>query len=303
MSENSNIISSNDKFAIVHIEGGHGKCVAATAFIRAIKKAYPDYKIVVITSWDGPFFYNSDVYRFYTHGQAQYFFDDYMKEDTKIFRQEVYFSEDHIMQRKHLVQSWCDMYGIPFDGAKPKIYLNPREIEIAWDKIKPDGRPIMLLQTHGGGLGQYSKKSWARDMPIKTAQQLVNYYSQKYRILHIRREDQPILQGVETLSLPFRELYAVFPLSEKRIFIDSFAQHVATALDLQSVVCWIANKPEVFGYEENINVLANAKIINDFNKISYIDQFDISGQVQQFPYDTVNVFDINDIVNAVNKQK
>ena len=240
-------ITDSDKFAIVHIEGGHGKQVMATAFIRAIKRQYPDYKIIVVCAWDGPFFYNPDVFRFYTIGNMSYFFDDYMRDTTKVFRQEVYFSEDHIMQKKHLTQSWCDMYGIPYDGPQPKLYLNPREVEIARDKIKPDGRPIMLLQTHGGGQGQYSKKSWARDMPIEIAVTLANHFSKTYRILHIRREDQPALPNVEVLTLPFREMYAVFPLSTKRLFIDSFAQHVAAGLDLQSTVCWIANKPSIFG--------------------------------------------------------
>ena len=253
-------IRDNDKYIIYHVEGGHGKCVLSTAVIRAMKKAYPDYKIIVVCAWDGPYFYNPDVFRFYTFNQMQYFFDDYIKPDTKIFRQEVYFTEDHILQRKHLTQSWCDMYNIPYDGYKPKIYLNPRELEIARDKIKPDGRPIMLIQSNGGSpQGQYSKKSWYRDMPIEIAQKLVNYFAKSYRILHIKTPEQPILQGVEPLTLPFRELYAVFPLSTKRLFIDSFAQHVAAALDLPSTVVWIGNKPEVFGYPENINVLPNAK--------------------------------------------
>jgi len=297
-------IKDSDKFIIFHTEGGHGKQVMATAVIRAIKKAYPDYKIVVVTAWDGPFFYNSDVFRFYSFGQMQYFFSDYIRPTTKIFRQEVYHTEDHILQRKHLTKSWCDMFDIPYDGYKPKIYLNARELEIARDKIKPDSRPIMLLQTHGGSpQGQYSKKSWFRDMPIEIAQKLVNYFSKSYRILHIKTPDQPTLQGVEMLNLPFRELYSVFPLSTKRLFIDSFSQHVAAALDLQSTVVWIGNKPEVFGYEENINVTPNAKYINELNKFSYLEQFDISGQIQQFPYDTINLFDVNKIIEAVNKQK
>jgi ADP-heptose:LPS heptosyltransferase len=296
-------IRDNDKYIIYHVEGGHGKCVLSTAVIRAMKKAYPDYKIIVVCAWDGPYFYNPDVFRFYTFNQMQYFFDDYIKPDTKIFRQEVYFTEDHILQRKHLTQSWCDMCNIPYDGYKPKIYLNPRELEIARDKIKPDGRPIMLIQSNGGSpQGQYSKKSWYRDMPIEIAQKLVNYFAKSYRILHIKTPEQPILQGVEPLTLPFRELYAVFPLSTKRLFIDSFAQHVAAALDLPSTVVWIGNKPEVFGYPENINVLPNAKYINELNKFSYLEQFSIDGQIQQFPYDTVNLFDINKIIEAVNKQ-
>lgn len=302
--KNDGSIKKDDKFVVFHTEGGHGKQVIATAVCRAIKKKYPDRKLIVVTAWDGPFFYNPDVWRFYNFGQMQYFFDDYIHEDTIILRQEVYFSEDHILQRKHLVESWCDMYGFKADGVKPKMYLNPREVEIAKDKIKPDGRPIMLLQTHGGNpTQQYSKKSWFRDMPIEIAQKLVNYFSKSYRILHIRTAEQPALQGTEILNLPFRELYAVFPLSTKRLFIDSFAQHVATALDLQSTVVWVGNKPEVFGYKENINILPNANYVRELNKFSYLDQFDISGQIQQFPYDTINMLDINKIIEAVQKQK
>lgn len=302
--KNDGSIKTGDKFVILHSEGGHGKQVMATAVCRAIKKKYPERKLIVVTAWDGPFFYNSDVWRFYSFGQMQYFFDDYINEDTIILRHEVYHSEDHILQRKHLVDSWCNMYGFESDGVKPKIYLNPREVEIARDKIKPDGRPIMLLQTHGGSpKSQYSQKSWFRDMPIEIAQKLVNYYSKSYRILHLRTPDQPELAGTELLNLPFRELYAVFMLSEKRLFIDSFAQHVAAALDLQSTIVWIGNKPEVFGYKDNINIQPNANYVREINKFSYLDQFDISGQIQQFPYDTINVLDINKIIEGVQKQK
>lgn len=297
-------INADDKFVIFHTEGGHGKQVAATAVCRAIKKKYPDRKLIVVTAWDAPFFYNPDVFRFYNFGQMQYFFSDYIKEDTIILRHEVYHSEDHILQRKHLTQSWCDMYNIPWDGETPQIYLNPREFELAKDKIKPDGRPIMLLQTHGGSpQNQYSKKSWFRDIPIETAQKLVNYYSKTYRILHIKSPEQPVLTNAEPLTLPLRELYAVFPLSSKRIFMDSFAQHVAAGLGLESTVLWIGNKPEVFGYKMHNNITPSANEVRKFNKFSYLDEYDISGQAQQIPYDTVNMFDINKIIAAVEKQK
>lgn len=298
-----NKIRDNDKYIIAEISGGHGKNIQATAFIRAIKKQYPERKIVVVCSWDGPFFYNPNVFRFYIHGQMQYFKDDYLKEDTIIMKHDPYGETNHILRKEHLTETWCKMFGVKYDGYKPELYLNPRELEIARDKIKPDNRPIMLLQTHGGSpTGQYSKKSWYRDMPIEIAQKLINYFSKSYRILHIKAPEQPILQGVEPLTLPYRELYAVFPLSTKRLFIDSFAQHTAAALGLQSTVVWIGNKPEVFGYPEHINVLPDANYVRELNKFVYL-QDDISGQIQQFPYDTVNVFDINKIIEAVNKQK
>lgn len=295
----------DEKYLIFHSEGGHGKQTMATAVIRALKKQYPDRKIIWVTTWDGPAFYNPYVYRFYTAGQMQYFYDDYIEgKDVKIFRQEVYHYEDHILQKKHLTESWCDMYGIPYDGYKPDLILNPREIEIAKDKIKPDGRPIMLLQSHGGSpKTQYSKKSWFRDIPIQIAQALVDHFKSQYRILHIKSPEQPVLQGVEQLTLPFRELYAVFPLSTKRLFIDSFSQHVAAALGLQSTVCWIGNKPDVYGYPEHINVMPKAKYVRELTKFSYLEKFQIDGQVQQFPYDNINLFEMGEIIDAVNRQK
>ena len=293
----------NDKYIIFEISGGHGKNIMSTSVIRAIKKQYPSYNIIVIASWDGGFFYNPDVYRFFAQNQLpQYFKDDYLNEDTIIMKHDPYNETNHILRKEHLTETWCKLCNIPYDGYKPKIYPNPRELEIARDKIKPDGRPIMLLQSHGGSSNQYSRKSWYRDMPIDIAQKLVNYFNKSYRILHIKLPEQPVLQGVEMLNLPHRELYSVFPLSTKRLFIDSFAQHVSSALDLQSTVCWIGNSHNVFGYPENINIYPNANIINKFDKYTYLTD-DISGAIQQFPYDTVNLFDINEIIEAVNKQK
>lgn len=295
-------IRDNDKYIIMHSEGGNGKNIQATAVIRAIKKQYPDRKIIWVCSWDSAAFNNPNVFRFYTHGQQQYF-KDFIKDDTLLFKHDPYNEINHILRKEHLTETWCKLFNIKYDGYKPELYINPRELEIARDKIKPDNRPIMLLQTHGGSpTGQYSKKSWYRDMPIEIAQKLVNYFSKSYRILHIKSPEQPVLQGVEPLTLPIRELYGVFPLSTKRLFIDSFAQHAAAALGLQSTVVWIGNSPNVFGYPEHINILPTANIINNFDKFTYL-QDDIAGFVQGFPYDTVNVFDINKIIEAVNKQK
>ena len=298
-----NRISENDKYIIFEIMGGHGKNIIATSVIRAIKKQYPDRKIIVVCSWDAPIFYNPHVFRFFTQNQLLYFKDDYLKDDTIIMKHDPYNETNHILRKEHLSESWCNVFNIKHDGVKPELYVNPRELEIAKDKIKPDGRQIMLLQTHGGSpQGQYSKKSWYRDIPIEIAQNLANYFAKSYRILHIKAPEQPILENVEPLTLPLRELYAVFSLSTKRLFIDSFAQHVAAAIGLQSTVLWIGNSPKVFGYDSHINVLPNANVVRHFNKHTYtID--DITGQIQQFPYDTVNLFDQNEIIKAVNNQK
>ena len=40
-----------DKHIIFHIEGGIGKNIMATAVAKAIKKAHPDRKLIVVSPW------------------------------------------------------------------------------------------------------------------------------------------------------------------------------------------------------------------------------------------------------------
>ncbi len=298
-------MKSENEYIIFDSTGGNGKQCQATAVIRAIKKQYPERKIVWVTSWDGFGINNPNVYRFYLHGQTQgnYFNNDYLNDNTIIMKHDPYNVTEHILRKEHLVETWCKMYGVKYDGNKPDLFLNPRELEIAKDKIKPDGRPIMLIQPNGGSAAtQYSKKSWYRDMPSEITQKIIDHYKNRYRILHIKSPDQPTFKNVEMLNLPLRELYGVFPLSTKRLFIDSFSQHVAAALNLQSTVLWIGNSHKVFGYEEHINIYPNANVINNFQKYDYLTP-DISGFVQNFPYDTVNLFNIDEIIASVDAQK
>jgi hypothetical protein len=303
----NNKIKENNSYIIVDISGGFGKNIMSTAFIRAIKKQYVERKIIVVCSWDSPFFSNPNIFRFYPQNVVQqagiYFKDDYLNEDTLIFKHDPYNESNHILRKEHLVETWCKMFGIKHDGNKPDIIINARELEVAKDKIKPDKRPIMIIQTHGGSpQSQPSKKSWYRDLPVNIAQKIINHFKTKYRILHYKLPEQPSFEGVEPLNLPHRELMAVFPLSEKRLLIDSSSQHIATALNLKSTVCWVGNDPKVFGYEMHNNILPNAKIINKFDKYTYL-QDDISGFIHQFPYDTVDLFNVDEIIATVEAQK
>lgn len=302
-----NKTDNNKKYIILVINGGHGKVIMSTAVISAIKKQYSDRKIIVVAAWDAPLSGHPDIWRYFTFNQIQnYFYDDYVKnKDVLIFQHDPYHETSYLLREKHLNETWCELFNINYNNEQPKIYLNPREIEIAKDKIKPDdGKPIMMIQTHGGlPSHQYSKKSWARDMPIEIAQKIVNYYSKSYRVMHLRLEEQPKLQNVEVLSLPHRELYAAMTFSKKRLFIDSFAQHTAAALGLSSTVCWIANDPKVFGYKMHNNIRPNVDKISELNKYSFLEEYNITGDIYQFPYDTINLFNIDEIMESLKSQQ
>ena len=92
-------------------------------------------------------------------------------------------------------------------------------------------------------------------------------------------------------------------LSEKRVLIDSFAQHLAAALGKKSTVCWVATKPKVFGYEMHDNILANEFTKKpDFTNAIY-QPFNLAEDITSIPYNKLEeVFDINKIVKSINNQ-
>ncbi len=192
------------------------------------------------------------------------------------------------------------MNGVEYNGEMPEVFVSHKEKTEMAVKIRSN-KPLLLIQTNGGTSKETDKYSWARDMPINTAQKVVNALADKYTIAHIRRPDQ--LQLHNTVSATgdnFRQLAAVIAISDKRLFIDSFAQHTAAALGLPSVVCWIANIPEQFGYPLHTNIIATPATVKTSLKNSVFSQYNITGPASDFPYNSEDeIFDADAIIAAL----
>jgi hypothetical protein len=92
-------------------------------------------------------------------------------------------------------------------------------------------------------------------------------------------------------------------MSEKRLLIDSFAQHTAAAMNKPSTVCWVVNKPNVFGYNLHDNIVANTFTIKPELRNAYLSRFSISGDLVEFPYENENdIFNIEQIIQSLKKQ-
>ncbi len=207
------------------------------------------------------------------------------------------------MEKGHLIQVWCDMFGIKYNGEQPELFINERE-RTFYARQYSSQKPIMLIQTNGGGQNQPNKYSWARDLPIPIAQQVVNAFANQYTVCHIRREDQLPLQNTSPIQGNFRSIATLISLSSKRLFIDSFCQHAAAALGLPSVVCWIGNKPSQFGYELHSNIVANPQTVSPEIRNSLFSKFNISGDPIEFPYRSESeIFNVKDIINALVQNK
>jgi len=283
-----------DKYVIFHIDGGAGKSVMATAVCVSIKAAYPDHKLIVVTAWPEVFLHNPLIYRVYKTGQFAYFYDDFVKDKNSIIlRTEPYHCSDFINKKSHLVQVWCDLFGIKCVQIKPQLTLTQRELINAAKLVNKQG-PVLLLQTNGGADGQDVDYSWARDIPLAIAQDLVNTVHKDFnKILHIRRENQPKLENTIQVTDNLRNLFCYTYLSDKFILIDSVIQHVATALDKKAAVAWISNSPTVFGYSSNVNV--GPQLAPNYRHLvdSYLEDYDwIGRRLYECPFDDLdNLFD------------
>ena len=288
------------KFSIFHCEGGIGKNILATAVISSLKSTDPERNIIVVTAWPSVFFNNPNVYQIYPIGQVSNFYKNFVKDkDTKIFRIDPYHTEDYILNKRHLIDIWCDLVGTKNDGIGPKLFFSPLELQNIRGKILNGvTKPIFLLHSNGGGGGPQSRPySWYRDIPDQNALDVVEYFKNDYHIYQLGYEGQPKIEGTSNLKLETREILASPLFSRKRLLIDSFTQHAAVAFGQKSVVCWVGNKPEVLGYDFHTNVKPNVDPVFDTLHSSYLDDGDIGGNPIQFPYDRMKIFDSNEIIN------
>lgn len=288
---------------IFQINGGIGKCVMATAVCEAIKKQYPDSKLVVVSAYSDVFLNNPYVDRAYNFGDVSYFYEEYIEnqKDFKVFAHDPYVETNYLYQNESLIKTWCEMFGVRYDGEQPKIHLTARERRFFEQKFTAD-RPIMVMQTNGGA-DPNLKYSWARDLPYQTVVDVVNAFKDDYLIVHMKREDQIAYENTIPVSDVFRGLVVLVSMSQKRLFIDSVGQHIAASLGLPSTVCWVVNSPEVFGYPMHDNIIANPFTHKPELKRAYLQKFNIAGDLIEFPYNSENeVFHSKVIIDSIKKQ-
>jgi hypothetical protein len=297
------------KYSIFHLQGGIGKHIAATAVAKAIKNNHPDRKLIVVCAYPDIFINLSFVDRVFTLGNTSYFYQEFVQDkDSILFHHEPYYTTNHIHKRKKLIENWCDMYGLKYDGEMSELKFNKLQFDISkkfWDRKKP----IMLLHTNGGMMTTDAKPyAWTRDMPEDIGQELVDYYKKDYHIYQITKINSPKLNGAEHVyatpqqSLSLMELFSIFLHSKKRILIDSCMQHAAAAMKRKSTVLWNGTSPKVFGYDLHDNICTDVPY--DFKLPgSYLFDFDFNGNEVEYPFtEDVKLFDINTIIDSVNKQ-
>jgi hypothetical protein len=285
---------------IFTIEGGLGKSIMATAILKVIKKEYKKANIIVITGYPDVFIGNPNANKVLHQQQAVGIYKNYIQnKNTKVFITDPYSTSDFITESNHLLKIWCDIYGLKYNGELPEIFLSKGEKEYFAPFYKLD-KPIMAIQPNGGAVGQPLKYSWTRDLPASVVNEVVDYFKNDYAILHIKRDDQLTYENTIGALDNWRSIAIMLTMSVKRLLIDSSSMHVASALNLPSVVGWIGTNPFVFGYDIHTNIMANepTKEVN-IESNSYTKHL-LYEDIATLPYNEFKeIFDTQRIINAL----
>lgn len=292
------------KKIIFQIDGGIGKSIMATAVCEAIKKQYPRAQLIVITGYTEVFLCNPFVDKVFNHNNLAYFYEEHIEGlqpgELLTLLHNPYLETDFVLGHKHLIELWCNMFGIRYNGERPQIFITDRERSNYINQFGQSAKPIMVVQTNGGAANQGNKYSWARDIPNGVAQQVVNAFANEYNIIHLRREDQLALQNTTPLQADFRAVCVLISISALGLYMDSFAQHAAAALGKPGVVLWIGNSPQQFGYALHNNIIAAPPTLKPELRHSVYTRYNISGSPTEFPYrHEGELFDPAVIVNAL----
>jgi ADP-heptose:LPS heptosyltransferase len=287
---------------IFSIDGGLGKSIMATAVLSAIRKQYPNGYIIIITGYPDVFVGNPNVNKVLTHSQTNNLYKNYIEnKECKVFVAEPYQTSDYITESNHLIQIWCEMFGVKYNGEKPELFISNSEKQYFQQFYKTD-KPIMVIQPHGGAQGQALQYSWTRDIPQPIMERIIEYFKNDYTILHIKREDQITYNNTLQALDDFRSIAILISMSKKRLFIDSSAMHIAHAIGMSSVVTWVGTNPKVFGYENNCNIVANPPTRNVNKEHNYYSKHLLFEDLSTIPYNDLNeVFDVNQIIAELEK--
>ena len=288
---------------IFQIEGGLGKNIMATAVLKVLRKRYKKANIIVSTAYPDVFLNNPDVNLIYNINQISGFYQKYIKDqDCKIFIDDPYRNNGYLTKNEHLLTTWCRIFGLQYKGETPELFLTEPEKEYFTPFYKLN-KPIMVIQPNGGPEGLHYKYSWTRDIPQPIINDIIQHYKEEYTIVHVKRADQQEYPDTLHALDGFRSIAILLQMSSKRLFIDSFGHHLAAAMGMKSTVCWSTTDPNIFGYKLHDNVIANPFTKDPITTNAIFQPFDLSQDISSFPYnDLREVFDINQIVNSINKQ-
>ena len=214
---------------LLHIQGGLGKCIMATAVLASWKRTYPDSKVVVVSGYPEVFVNNPYVYKNFPFATPYLWQDYYGRPDWKVSAHDPYMEESWIKNEKiHLIDIWCRLLGVASVQKVPLLYFAGPEVDELQAMIKVD-KPLVVVQSTGGA--NPAARSWTRNPPIGEFDEFLSRYKETHFVVHLCLPETPALSNIHQRieNLNRRQALALVYFAQEVVGIDSYAMHARAA--------------------------------------------------------------------------
>lgn len=138
-----------------------------------------------------------------------------------------------------------EMYNCEITDEKPEIFLTPQELDEGRDIISQYDFVICINISSKHEIKKWSFDKWEK---------IIKLYP-KIKFIQLGDEDETRLKGtLDLLGTPIRKQLSILASSNLYVGLDSFWNHAARALNVKSVILFGPTNPNIWGYDENINI-------------------------------------------------
>ena len=250
---------TSNEFLIFECLGGLAYDLMGTIVVGALKRKYPEHLIVVISTNPEIWLHNPDVWRVYKYGSTPYFYQEYIEnKKSLVFRHNPRSETSYIYGTENIIDVWCKLCGVerPARGlasSRPQLHFTQREKEATF-RMLGEPKNLFLIQSEDTTLPKGS--TWPTAIPHPMAEFIVSEMNSRgFTSMQIGGHE--VIRGALPVNLPLRQIFCAIESSKARLFIDSFANHVAAGFNLFSVVTWFVTNSNESGYEMHKNINAN----------------------------------------------
>jgi len=235
----------------VKVDGGIGRCIAATGVLKGMKE------IAVITSF--PWVFDGIIDRVYPLGMP-YLFEDHIRHG-EFLEPEPYNLREYYADQLHITEVFNKELTGESKFVQPEIVLSPSEVAHADEYIKSlrgkNNKKIMLLQPYAAMGGTKIPDETYRSIDSDTISAIIDAYKDTHCILLVKGQVQAKWSDTIELTPPdIRKVFAVIPFADSAICCDSFLHHAIAALGTPctTVVLWGGTSEKNLGYKEHTNL-------------------------------------------------
>ena len=223
-----------------------GDAILLTTVAHEVRRTVPGIRVVVESHWPQVFTNNRDIAASFPAGnepRAGAFSVDYTDPWPP-------------SEPKHVAEILCERLGI--DDPKPVPYYFPTPAERAKARLirPPSSRPLLVVHPFSGFFAARSKqwdfRHWKRFLEsVPPEIETIRFGDVEDPATPTDRPNHR-----EVVGMDLRLVAAILQSADAFVGQDSGLAHLATALEIPSVVLFTGFvPPQVFGYEQNVNLV------------------------------------------------